>query len=428
MEYNSLTHPRDRLSNGGFVKIIGKIYKVAARKSPQEAMTLDESMGCLILADAKIAKQWTGLGLGGRWKTWIVGPLADLPMIQWPRFSRFHQYKHEAEGAYVALEGAIKRALVGAPIVERPFGKSPEAKYGVVYPQDDPQAEGQGIGIIMMDECSDHDFATHTTRRVTCVRAANHDGPRLLSHDPDDAAFATVATVQGINNRIDHIILAASDDPTAFINDFLRDASPEPSHDSVSIDCMSGVLNVFWSRVSGEEMLGQYGDPAADLCRAGLTSAGAMPIPVAIEGIEARVDGPVAYAFLVNPGKWTGRWFHAEDDSSALIFSRDGAESFHPQLDCSMPDVKSAAELGVDSPFDALQGRAKEVAGDAAKDFIDDLIGPYLPASLLQSAKRWGREKLWAVASGCATLALIVLFLGGMLLIGGCFGLVKMVV
>ena len=411
------------------LKIAGQIHHLAAAEVADERLALEESQGCFIFADAKDAVRWRGVEFGGRWKTWVIGPLAQIPMIPWPRFNRFHQYRHEAEGAYTALKGAIEVSLVGAPILERPgVGKSPDARIGAVYPQDS-DGSGSPLGAIMMDECDDHDFAIHATHKIACVCAGNHDGPRLVSYQPSGPC--TVASVIGINDRVDHIVLATGPDGSdgrAFVDGFLADAKRSTDHKPVRIDCMSGVICVFWSRISGRDMLGHHADPAMGLCNDGLVKAGGVSrIPEHIDGFDHRRAGPGAYAFIVNPGKWTGRWFVADDGSEALIFSRDGAASFHPELDCSMPGVVSAAQLGVATPMEALESRAKDYASDAANDFFQDLVGPYMPAALLASFKAWGTEKLWSLAAGCATVAFVGLFIGVILLLAACVGLFKTV-
>ncbi|MCB9676424.1 MAG: hypothetical protein H6737_14980 [Alphaproteobacteria bacterium] len=262
--------------------IVGTLYNHAAAPHPDERIALAESEGPFILADAKDAPRWLGLDYGGRWKTWVLGPLASLPMIPWPKFDRFHRHKHEAEGAYVALRGAIETCMVGAPIIEKPgAGESPEARYAGVYPQES-DGEANPIGFLMMDECNDYDFAVHMTKGMACLRGGNYDGPRMVSYRPPPAA-CTVATKKGINDRIDHIVLVfhpGPDDQREFIRDGLRGAGPDGNHVDVKIDCMSGVIVAFWSRLSGRDMLGHYDDPAMGLCNDGLVKAGgAMAIP-----------------------------------------------------------------------------------------------------------------------------------------------------
>lgn len=408
-------------------KVVGPIFNQSASLPSDESLAVTEMRGPFILGDAKDVGRWLGTDHGGRWKTWVLGPLSTLPMIQWPKFDRFHQHRHEAEGAFVALKGAVEKSMPGAPIVIREgIGSSPESKFGMVYAQSqDPSEPGASpFGVLMMDGCDDYDFAEHMTPKLSCLRGGNYDGPRMVSFRAPEFR-CVVATIQGINERTDHILLTHAPRGTdaavdTLVQECLGDARPDPEAKPVRIDCMSGVIVALWSRMSGQKMLGHYDDPAMGLCNDGLVDAGgAMAVPPRNGEIDGRQAGPVAWSFIVNPGKWTARywlWEHQEgaDPLPICIFSRDGATSFHPDLDCSMPGVLTPDQLPPD-PVASLKSRAAEVAteraADMVQDQIDDLLGPYMPAALLAQARLWATEKLWAVIGGCVTMLVGALIL-----------------
>ena len=191
------------------LNIVGRIATAAAVQHPDDQVAVFEGDGSVMLADARDAPGWLGLGFGGRWKTWVLGPLSTLPMIPWPRFDRFHQHQHEAEQAHQALLGAVQKAMVGAPLRDLDgAGDSPNARYTAVYPQQPGDGSGNFIGVVMMDECSDWDFSVHYRGQLLCLRGGNYGGPRMVSYRPVPGS-CTVATAIGINDRIDLAAVAA---------------------------------------------------------------------------------------------------------------------------------------------------------------------------------------------------------------------------
>jgi hypothetical protein len=421
----------------GPLTLVGQIFNVAHTPDPHdEDAALAEQEGPFIVADAREAGKWLGLGFGGRWKTWVLGDISGLP-LQWPKFNRFHRQESEAEGARSALQRAVEVSMPGAPILPSPktatYGKSPQSRYDLVFPNDPNRTpeESSPIGIIMKDLCNDYDYAVHVTRGLGKVNAGNLDGAEMVSYRPPPSG-AYVAYNKGINDRIDHfaIVYAPGDqDQRQFIEAGLQSAAPDGNHNDISFTCSSGVLLAFWSRLDGRRLVASMGpDPAMQLATGPLAKSLATPLSSGLDEIDERLPGPPAWAFLVNPGKWTARyWYTDTADGAGLsccVFSRDGSSSWHPQLPDGFPNP-FAGGMPPDpmtATKNAFQARANEKAQEEMNDLYNNTVGYYMPSAILARAQTWVADQFWAVVSSC------VFFLVAGLILACTFGFIVVAV
>jgi hypothetical protein len=402
--------------------LVGTIANFAENPHPDESIGWAEQEGPFIVADARDAGRWLGLGFGGRWKTWVLGDLANLPM-QWPKFNRFHENEQEAEVACDALRGAIQRSMQGAPIKVSPKkGDAPTSRYELIFPNGPGGEQAGAIGILMKDWCSDYDFAMHMTRGLACLRGGNYDGPRMISYRPPPFP-CTVAVGMGPNNRADHVVIVFSPgetDQSAFIAGGMQGAAPDGQHVDVTIDVPSGVLVGFWSRLDGRQVMGRWGnDPAMGLATGPLARAVATPIPTDHEGFEARQRGPAAWAFLVNPGKWTARYAYTDTPDGAglscCVMSREGAAPFNTAITpvAAVPGLQPGMPANpMEATKNAFQQVAKDKLNREADRMYEEYIGRYMPSAVMRRFRTGLENRFWAVVSGCVFTIVAVLIIG----------------
>lgn len=325
--------------------LLGPIQNFMPERDPNdEAGSEAESEGPFILADARDALRWGGLRATGRWKTKLLGQLAELP-IQLPfRGARYAETQKEALENYANLRAAIEAAMPDAPIV--PYDDTPStdgSRVDAILATGDNGEPGGPVGILLCAEVNDYDFAMDMVRGLACLKAGNYDGPKVVAYRPPPPG-CLVAVGNGQNGAADHIVIAfcpggapADDDVKAYLESGLPGAAPDGNHTDITIDVTSGVLVAFWSRLAGGELLGwtEGQDPAKALSD-WLGDNTSAPLPPGVPGMLERGGQRCGWVFRVNPGKWTARYWYVDTADGAGLsccaFSRDGVPSFQPLM------------------------------------------------------------------------------------------------
>lgn len=373
-------------------RVVGVIANVASTPHPDEYFATAEEDGPFVFADARNAAAWQGLRMTPRWKTWCLGDINNLP-IQWPRFNRYHATEPEAEAARQALRTAIASSLqdtVFQPPPE-PTGNHEKTAFDMIMVK---QADGSlagPMGVVMKEVTSDWDLAMHVIHGLGTMEAGNVGGPKMIGYRPPPTA-ASVAIVKGINDRVDHVAIVFSPgalDAKADIEAGLPGAAPDGNHKDYTMDVPSGVLTVFWSRVEGDGIVAPFGsDAAMGLATGPLAKDLAVPLSSGVEGLDERLPGPPAWAFLVNPGQWTARyWYKDTPDGAGLsccIFSRVGSASWHKELPDGFPNQfpNGMPPDPMTATKKAMTAAAGDMAANAARNAIIKQIKHYLPKFL----------------------------------------------
>jgi hypothetical protein len=376
----------------------GPIANVVAQAHPDEYFAVAEQEGPFVFADARTVSAWQGLRMTSRWKTWALGDINNLP-IQWPRFSRYHGKEEDAEAARQLLRGAISKSLEDTVFQPpaNPMGNHEKSAFDMIFSK---QADGSlagPLGALMKEVSSDWDYAMHVVPGLGSLEATTVGGPKMIGYRPPPS-LANVAFVKGLNDRVDHVVIAFSPgelDAKADLEACLPGAAPDGHHDDFSLDVPSGVLVVFWSRIEGDAIMAPFGaDPAMGLATGPLAKQPCVPLSSGVEGLDERLPGPPAWAFLVNPGKWTARyWYKDTPDGAGLsccVFSRDGSASWHKELPDGFPN---AFPNGMPpDPMTATKNAFTKVAQDKAQDYAKDMVRDQLKALL--------PEFLWPLIPG----------------------------
>lgn len=372
--------------------VVGPIANVVSTPHSDEYFATAEEEGPFVYADARTAAAWQGLRMTQRWKTWCLGDINNLP-IQWPRFNRYHATEPEAQAARQALRKAIATSLQDSVFQppDSPTGNHEKSAFDMIMVK---QADGSlagPMGVVMKEVTSDWDLGMHVIQGLGSMEAGNVGGPKMVGYRPPPS-LAPIAYVKGINDRVDHVVIAYSPgdlDAKADIEAGLPGASPDGQHKDYTMDVPSGVLVVFWSRLEGDTLVAPFGNDAAmGLATGPLSKALAVPLSSGVEGLDERLPGPAAWAFLVNPGQWTARyWYKDTPDGAGLsccVFSRVGSASWHKELPDGFP---SAFPNGMpDDPMTSTKKAMTNVAGNmaanAARKAIIGQVKAYLPKFL----------------------------------------------
>lgn len=376
---------------------VGAIANHVHTPEGDEQQQIDEGEGPFVLADARDAAAWLGTGIGPRWKTWCLGDITGLP-LQWPRFDRFHGDEASAERSRQLLREAIAKSVQNVRFdpPQRNIGKHPASAFDLVMVGQDDGSFSGPLGVVMKEVCSDHDYAMHAVFGLSGITAGSPSGPKVVGYRPPPSV-CTVATVTGINDRADHVVFVFSPGDLDVKKDLaacLPGAGPDGQHQDVTIDVMSGVLVAFWSRIPGKDVVAPFGaDPAMGLATGPLAGGKlAAPLSSGSQGLDRRLPGPPAWAFLVNPGRWTARyWYKDTPDGAGLsccVFSRVGSASWQPNL----PDGFGPQQALPPNPMEATKAAMSNAAADMATDYARNAV--------IQQVKQYVPKFLWPLIPG----------------------------
>jgi hypothetical protein len=309
---------------------------MAQTPAPDEITQGLESIGMLVVGDARDVGHYSGTDLGYRYLCRAQGPFVNR-VKSWPcPVWGYHATEQAARAMYTALRA---HALSVEPALEAEDTRGDTPLNVPTGMSESFWLRGSEVMRMVCDRMADLQVAVRQTEVIRRFEAhpAAPEGAQLLFFNAQNDVLYLAYAASG-SGAAEHLVLVSSPrhEPQPVISQGMPRALLIEEHSTKPFPLESGFAIAFWGRVGGHRILApaQGRDPA-EMLHAYLGQAVALPLRSGIEGLDERMGGvPTAYAIRMEPGDYVGTYHELEATGDAgysyCAVSRLGARPFQP--------------------------------------------------------------------------------------------------